>query len=153
MKTIPALLLGSFLCAALPPVLQAGDEAWLTDMDKALEMAKAEKKAVLIDFTGSDWCGFCIKLDKEVFSTSEFGEFAKKNLVLVKADFPRSKKLPPELKKANEQLQKKYADPFQGYPTIVLVDSTGKKLGEIVGYGGGGPKAYIREVSSKLKKS
>jgi thioredoxin-related protein len=152
MKTIAALMFGCFLTATVP-LTQAGEDAWLTDMAKALEKAKAEKKAVLINFTGSDWCGFCIKLDKEVFATGEFAEYAKKNLVLVKADFPRSKPLPAEQKKANENLQKQYAEPFEGYPTIVLVGSNGKKLGEIVGYGGGGPKAFIGEVSGKLKKS
>jgi len=150
MKNASAILLGCLLSVFVTST-QAGEETWLTSMDQALAKAKAEKKAVLIDFTGSDWCSFCIKLDKDVFSSKEFSEFAKANLVLVKADFPRSKPISADQKKANEKLQKKYADPFQGYPTVVLVDANGKKLGEIVGYGGNGAAAYIKEVSAKLK--
>ena len=131
----------------------AAELTWHTDMAKALKTAQTEKKAVLVDFTGSDWCEFCIKLDNEVFATKEFAEFAAKNLVLVKADFPRKTKLAPELQKANEALRDQYAKPFQGYPTIVLVSAAGKKLGETVGYApGSGPKAYIKELTNILKK-
>ena len=62
---------------------------WLTDVPKAQAQAKSEKKLVMLDFTGSDWCGWCIKLHNEVFSKPEFSEYAKKNLVLVEVDFPR----------------------------------------------------------------
>lgn len=124
--------------------LSAADLEWHTDLAKAQAKAKAENKRVLIDFTGSDWCGFCIKLHKEVFSTSEFAEYAKKNLVLVEIDFPRSKPQSAELKAANEKLQKEYK--VRGFPTLVVLDGNGKKLGEMVGYGGGGPKAVIGKL-------
>lgn len=81
--------------------VRAEGPAWLTDAAKAQAQAKAEKKLVLLDFTGSDWCGWCIKLNKEVFSKPEFAEYAKKNLVLVEVDFPRRKKLSPAQNKAN----------------------------------------------------
>ena len=78
----------------------------MTDLPKAQAKAKAEKKLVMLDFTGSDWCGWCIKLHKEVFSQPEFAEYAKDNLVLVEVDFPRAKKQTAELKKANQALQR-----------------------------------------------
>src|SRR5256885_17104543 len=84
------------------------DLKWLTDLPKAQEQAKAEKKLVMLDFTGSDWCGWCIKLHKEVFSQPEFSDYAKKNLVLVEVDFPRSKPQSEAQKKANQALQAKY---------------------------------------------
>jgi len=78
--------------------------AWLTDLRKAQGIAEAEGKAVMINFTGSDWCGWCIKLKKEVFSQSEFLTYARQNLVLVELDFPKRKALPPALKAANTEL-------------------------------------------------
>jgi thioredoxin-related protein len=129
--------------------LQAEDLKWLTDLPKAQEQAKAEKKLVMLDFTGSDWCGWCIKLHKEVFSQPEFSDYAKKNLVLVEVDFPRSKPQSEAQKSANQALQTKYS--IEGYPTIIVLDANGKKVGQL-GYEPGGPKAFIAELD-KLKKS
>jgi len=125
------IAIGLIACWAL---LQAGAEElqWLTDLPKAQAQAKKENKMVMMDFTGSDWCGWCIKLKKEVFSTSEFAKYAKDNLVLVEVDFPHKKELPEEQKKANEALQQKYN--VDGFPTIVMLDGEGKKAGTIVGY-------------------
>jgi len=124
-------------------------EAWLTDLPTAQAQAKAEKKLVMMDFTGSDWCGWCIKLHKEVFSKPEFEEYAKKNLVLVEIDFPNRKPQTAALKKANQALQTKYQ--VEGYPTIIVLDGDGKKIGKL-GYTPGGPKAFIAALE-KLKKS
>lgn len=86
-----------------------------------------------------------------MFKSAEFAEYARKNLVLVEADFPRRKAQAAELKKANEELKKKYAEPFEGYPTVVLVDAEGKSLGAEVGYPpGSGPKKFIAKIE-KLK--
>ncbi len=123
-KLIITLLAASTLLTAT-----AADLNWLTDADKAQAQAKAENKLVLLDFTGSDWCGWCIKLNKEVFNTPEFAEYAKKNLVLVEVDFPRKKQLSDAQKSANEALGKKYN--IKGYPTLILLDGEGKKLGEL----------------------
>jgi thioredoxin-related protein len=148
MKKIAIALLAS--CALFR--VGAEELQWMTDLSKAQAKAKEEKKLVLVDITGSDWCGFCIKLKQEVFSTPEFAEYAKKNFVLVEADFPRHKELSPEQKKANTELKKKYA-PTTGYPTIILLDPSGKKLGEEVGYHpGSGPKDYIGKLE-KISKS
>jgi thioredoxin-related protein len=131
-------------CVALTLTAGAAELEWHTDLAKAQALAKAENKKVLINFTGSDWCGFCIKLQKEVFTTPEFQAFAGKNLVLVEADFPRKKTLPAAVKAANEKLKDQHK--VRGYPTLVVLDGQGKKLGEIVGYGGGGPKAVIDKI-------
>jgi protein disulfide-isomerase len=126
----------------------AAELTWLTDLPQAQAKAKAEHKLVMMDFTGSDWCGWCIKLNKEVFSQPEFAEYAKKNLVLVEVDFPRQKQQTAAQKKANQELQQKYK--IEGYPTIVVLDEAGKKVGEL-GYQPGGPKAFTAELD-KLKK-
>ncbi len=120
---------------------------WLTDVPKAQAQAKAENKMVMLDFTGSDWCGWCIKLHKEVFSQPEFVEYAKKNLVLVEVDFPRKKELSAAQKQANNALAAKYK--IEGYPTIIVLNKEGKKVGEL-GYQPGGPKAFIANLE-KLK--
>ena len=130
--------------------LVASDGEWLTDVPKALDRAKTEKKAVLLDFTGSDWCGWCKRIDKEVFSTTEFKEYATKNLVLVEVDFPRQKKLSPELKKANDALQNRYK--VEGFPTFVVLNGQGREIGRQVGYLEGGPKAFIAKLETFKKK-
>lgn len=121
----------------------ANAEEWLTDYAQALSLAKTQNKPVLIDFTGSDWCGWCMKLDREVFKTSEFKSYAAQNLILLKADFPRSKPLPSAEKEQNERLASKYH--IQGYPTIVLLKPDGAKAGEL-GYEPGGPHPFIESV-------
>jgi len=141
------MAMGILACGALLQAA-AAELNWLTDLPKAQAQAKAEKKLVLMDFTGSDWCGWCIKLKKEVFSQPEFAEYAGKDLVLVEVDFPRKKKQSAELKKANAALEQKYK--IEGYPTIIVLDSDGQKVGEL-GYQPGGPKAFIEKLE-KLKK-
>ena len=130
--------------------IQAGaaEVKWSTDVPAAVTKAKAEKKLVMLDFTGSDWCGWCIKLNKEIFSQPEFVEYAQKNLVAVELDFPQKKAQTAELKKANKELQKKYE--IKGFPTIVVLNGEGKEIGRL-GYMKGGPKAFIEELD-KLKK-
>jgi protein disulfide-isomerase len=130
-------------------VVNAGASEWLTDLPKAQAKAKEEKKLVMLDFTGSDWCGWCIKLHNEVFSKPEFAEYAKKNLVLVEVDFPRKKQLSAAQKRANDALQQKYK--IEGYPTIIVLNGEGKEVGKL-GYMPGGPKAFIAGLE-KLKKS
>jgi protein disulfide-isomerase len=143
-KTIIGLVGGLMLLQAT-----AEELTWMTDVPKAVAKAKAEKKLVMLDFTGSDWCGWCIKLHKEVFSKPEFTEYAKKNLVLVELDFPHGKKQTAELKKANEELAAKYK--IEGFPTIIALNGEGKKVGE-TGYVEGGPKPWIAEFEKQTKK-
>ena len=128
---------------------RAEGAAWLTDYDKAIAQAKAENKAVLLDFTGSDWCGYCIKMVKETLSKKEFTEYAAKNLVLVEVDFPNNKPQTDVVKKQNEELQKKFG--VQGYPTFLLLDKNGKELGRQRGYLEGGPSAFMAKLNGFKK--
>lgn len=126
----------------------AAKPGWFTNYELAQKEAQSKQRLLLMDFTGSDWCGWCIMLDKEVFSKPAFKEYANKNLVLLELDFPRSKRMPPETAKQNERLAVKYG--IQGFPTVVVFDSNGKPLGAL-GYTAGGPEAFIAELE-KLRK-
>ena len=126
----------------------AAKAGWLTNFAQAQQEAKSNQKLLLMDFTGSDWCGWCIMLDKEVFSKPEFKEYASKNLILLELDFPRRKALPAETLAQNERLAVEYR--IQGFPTVVVLDSNGKAVGAL-GYMRGGPQAFIAELE-KLRK-
>jgi thioredoxin-related protein len=144
------LMAALILAATIGLVLAEGDEPkWLTSYDEAVKVAKAEKKPILVDFTGSDWCGWCIKLKDEVFKTKEFKDWAAKNVVLLEIDFPRKKEQAAEVKKQNQELQKKYD--IKGYPTIVFLDAEGKELGRS-GYLKGGPGAWTKKADEILAK-
>lgn len=145
MKKIIALAITSFLLLQV----RAAELSWSTDVPQALAKAKAEDKAVLLDFTGSDWCSWCIKFKKEAIDTKEFQDFAAKNLVLVELDFPQKKQQSDELKAANQALAKKYN--VEGYPTFVVLNKDGKEIGRQVGYQPGGPKAFIAEIEGFKK--
>lgn len=142
-KTLLSVLLG-LLCSSVAIFAKPG---WDENYEASLEKAKAENKLVLLDFTGSDWCGWCIKLDKEVFSQQKFMNYAKGNLVLVELDFPQNKPQSAELKAQNEKLQEKYQ--IEGYPTIIVLNSQGTPIGQL-GYMEGGPDAFLAELD-KLK--
>lgn len=124
-------------------------ERWETNYSAALEQAAKQNKMVLLDFTGSDWCGWCIKLQKETFSKPAFQKFAADNLVLVELDFPRGKSQSDGLKKQNEALAEKFG--VQGFPTLVLLDPQGKEATRNVGYLQGGPDAFIQWVESAIR--
>ena len=115
---------------------------WQTDYKQALAQAAKEKKQVLLDFTGSDWCPYCVQMDKEVLNQPDFKTFAANKLILVKLDFPRKKQLPPVEAEQNQKLQEEYA--IEGFPTYVLLDSAGKEVRREVGYLEGGPKEFIK---------
>ena len=136
------LLLTAFSLTALPALANG----WGVDYKAALATAAKENKKVLLDFTGSDWCGWCIRLKKETFDQPQFKEFADKNLVLVEVDFPQGKTLSPEVKKQNDSLQEKYS--VQGFPALVLLDPQGKMIKQNSGYLPGGPKGFINWVNS-----
>lgn len=125
---------------------------WPTDYAKALEMAKAENKRVLLDFTGSDWCGPCIQLNKRVFSRPEFIDYAQRNLVLVEIDYPQRKKQSAALVKQNERLAKQYGIEEKGYPTLVLLDPAGKIVRELNGYDGENAADIIAWIEGKGKR-
>ena len=148
------LLLNIFLIGIVVTFAQAPPEkqessSWLTDFNEAKELAKKTNKKILINFTGSDWCGWCIKLDKEVFSKEEFKKWSKDNLVLLKIDFPRYKKLPQEISQKNYILSQKYG--VKGFPTILLTDENGKVVLR-TGYKNGGVNSYITHLKAYTKK-
>lgn len=120
---------------------------WEENLETALQKAKTENKAVLVNFTGSDWCQWCIRLSDEVFSKSEFEEYAEDNLVLVRLDFPRSIEQSAETKAYNNQLAQRYG--IQGFPTILLFNSQGKMVLQ-TGYQPGGPVSYVNHLKSYL---
>ncbi len=124
------------------------DSEWGTDFKKAKEEARENNKLLLLDFTGSDWCPWCIKLNQEVFSKPEFKDYASKNLVLMEVDFPRWKSLNPDVRKQNEQLAQQYQ--IEGFPTVIVLNGDGKAVGTL-GYMEGGPQAFIAELE-KLRK-
>lgn len=117
---------------------------WTTDLQAAKSKAQEQNKLVLMNFTGSDWCGWCKKLKAEVFSKDEFADYAKKNLVLVELDFPNKIQQSEELKQANKKLKSEFG--VRGYPTIVVLDAKGKEVWKQVGYMKGGPEAFIGEI-------
>ena len=88
---------------------QEGDLTWHTDVNQAIEISIAEKKPLFMFFTGSDWCGWCIRLQKEVFFKPEFVKWAKENLTLVELDFPRRKKLDELIRQQNDNLRQMFA--------------------------------------------
>ncbi len=121
---------------------------WITSYEQGQQEAKAGHKLVLLDFTGSDWCGWCKLLDKEVFSKPQFKEYASKNLVLVEVDFPKMKYVSAATRAQNERLAIKYQ--IQAFPTIIVLNHDGQMVGEL-GYMQGGPDAFIA-VLEKLRK-
>ena len=136
--------------------VEAQELKWETNMEQASQIAIKTKKPLLMFFTGSDWCGWCIRLQKEVFKTPEFTKWANDNVVLVELDFPRKTPQLPEIQKQNSELQQFFA--IQGYPTIWLVNATlvdnklnFEKLGS-TGYVAGGPAAWIGGANEIIKK-
>ena len=128
----------------------AGDSEWLTDFEQARKQAAEKALPILVNFSGSDWCGWCMKLDQEVFSQSAFKSYAGTNLVLFVADFPRGKELPAKVVEQNQALAKKYG--VQGFPTVLLIDKQGKILAR-TGYQPNGAEAYVEHVRQLLKKT
>jgi len=128
----------------------AAEESWLTSVPEAKAKAEKEKKLVLLDFTGSDWCSWCKKLKAEAFSKPEFAEYAKKNLELVEVDFPHSVEQSADLKTANKALQEKYE--VSGFPTLVLLKPDGTVVWKQVGYLQGGPSALIAKIDEAKGK-
>lgn len=129
---------------------------WHNDINKAIAISETTKKPLLLFFTGSDWCGWCIRLQKEVLKTPEFANWAKDNVVLVELDFPRRTPQLPEIQKQNMELQQFFG--IQGYPTVWFVNASVKegktnfeKLGS-TGYVAGGPAVWIAGADGIIKK-
>ena len=129
-------------CAAL--LLIAGSlraAEWTEDYAGALVKAKKEHKLVLLDFTGSDWCIWCKRIDADVFSTKKFQDYAAKGLVLVTLDFPRTHPQKDDIKARNAKLGEKFE--IQGFPTLVIMDPGEKVVYRQDGYDEGGVDALL----------
>lgn len=125
-------------------------EGWMTDFEKATAKAKEENKHVLIDFSGSDWCGWCIKLDKEVFSKKAFKDYAKDNLVLLLVDWPQSTTDSKEVQAKSKPIMKKYG--IQSFPTVLILSPDGKTLAK-TGYQDGGAEAYVEHIKKLIAEA
>lgn len=141
MKLLFVCLVGILLA---PPV-------WMGDFNQAEIKAKGSHKLVLINFSGSDWCGPCIRLRKEILESTEFEAYAKENLVLVRADFPRQKKnqLSKEQTKRNEDLADKYNMDGK-FPYTLLVDENGKVLKSWDGFPDESASAFVKQISANV---
>ena len=146
MKFLFAALIGSMFTVNSP--------VWFTDFNKAKTEASTSGKHVLINFSGSDWCGPCIRLHKEIFESDAFLNYAQKNLVLVNADFPRLKKnqLPKEQQKQNDALADQF-DPQGHFPYTVLVDANGKVLKTWDGFPNESPDQFLSDVNALVNGS
>ena len=144
------LVLGSF-------TIQAQELTWETDINKAIEVSKKTKKPLLLFFTGSDWCGWCIRLQNEVLKKPEFAKWAKDNVVLVELDFPRKNNQTDAVKAQNAQLQQQLQ--VRGYPTVWFVSATKTAEAKIslnalgsTGYVAGGPQAWLSGANQIIQK-
>jgi len=149
MQTLPKIL--GLLTAALllaGAVRAADGEAWTTDWEAAKAQAAKEQKLLLVDFSGSDWCGWCQKLDREVFSQEAFLTVAKTKYVMVLLDFPRDKTgQSAELQKQNAALQEKFG--IEGFPSVFLAKADGTPFAQ-TGYQKGGPEKYLAHLDELL---
>jgi thioredoxin-related protein len=137
------LALCCFLSATLAlPAAEAS--TWSTDYKAALAEAKAQNRNVFLFFTGSDWCGWCKRLQKEILSTPEFGKYAGEKLILVELDFPRAVPQSAAVKAQNAKLAERFK--IKGYPTIIVLNSSGKVVGQL-GYQEGGPGPFVDALS------
>ncbi len=130
---------------------------WHTDVAKAVSLSEKSKKPILMFFTGSDWCGWCMKLQKEVLKTPEFTKWAKDNVILVELDFPKRTPQSDALKQQNAQLNQFFQ--VRGYPTVWFAKGTKTTDGKIsfealgsTGYVAGGPAAWLEGANKIIKK-
>lgn len=148
MKAITWLASFTVGVAALSaPAFANTPAGWTTDLDKAFKQAKAEKKSLLVEFTGSDWCPPCIAMRKNVFSKKEFVDAASKKYILVELDFPNGDEA---LKKKNEPFAEKYK--IDGFPTVILFNSEGKEFSRF--YASEFPKTdvFLKHLDEALEK-
>jgi protein disulfide-isomerase len=125
------------------------NQPWVESYDEALQRSKATGRPVMLVFSGSDWCGWCVKLKKNVFAKSEFKQWASQNVLMVEVDFPRTKQLAARIQQQNSRLKTKYGQHVNSYPTILIVDSTGATVAK-TGYDGLGAESFINTASSLI---
>jgi protein disulfide-isomerase len=149
MKKILGLASLLVLLSGMTVYAEVNNLEWLVDFEEAKRISAEKELPVLAFFTGSDWCGWCKKLDREVLSTKEFAAYAASSLVLFMADFPSRKKIPKKEKVQNEKLAEKYG--VRGFPTVMLLSADGKVIGK-TGYRRNGGKAYVKHLRKLIAK-
>ena len=156
MKKIVVLFLLTFCVIEAQAQKKVEELKWHTNVNDAIKIGNKENKPLLLFFTGSDWCGWCIRLQKEVLKTPEFTKWAKENVVLVELDYPRQQYQTAEIRKQNTELQQAFG--VQGYPTVHFARAITKKgktnfegLGS-TGYVAGGPSAWLSVANGFLAK-
>jgi thioredoxin-related protein len=145
----PAVQINEPAAAAAPEAPSAAELAWRQGLSGALRQAQAENKHVLLAFTGSDWCTWCIKFDHDVLSTARFASYAKDKLIRITVDFPQHTPQSDDLKRANVAMSKYFG--VEGFPSYLLLNSDGRVLGRQTGYLEGGPEAFITELDGFSK--
>lgn len=131
-----------------PPAGQPGQIQWYTNYNQAVQEAQRTRLPIILFFTGSDWCGWCKKMQQEIFSSPEFVQSAGNSFIFVEVDFPMNKQLPPEITQQNTQLKQKYG--VTGYPTLVILDYNQNFVAES-GYRAGGGRAYADYLRQLLQ--
>lgn len=141
-------LLMSVLVGVVMSASAFAGEGWLTNFDEAKKLAAKTGKPILADFSGSDWCGWCMKLENEVFSQKEFKDYAKDNLILLLVDYPQNKPQTEAVKKQNQAMMATYG--IRGFPTVLLLNKDGKEIAR-TGYRQGGAKDYVKYLKTLIK--
>ena len=148
-----AIVVGLWLwwSATGAPAQQGGKirSGWLENHDQAVADARTAGRPILVNFTGSDWCGWCVKLRDEVFDTGVFAAWAKDHVVLLECDFPRNKALAPELRQQNAKLADRYG--IEGFPTLLVLSAQGDEIAR-AGYRRGGAEAWIDALEAQIKR-
>lgn len=149
------LLIFTFLFSGF--IAQSQELKWYTDLSVATDLAINENKPMFLFFTGSDWCGWCIRLQNEVFKTPEFIKWASNNVILVELDFPRKNEQTDAVKMQNAQLQQQLQ--VRGYPTVWFVSATKTADAKVnlnalgsSGYLAGGPQVWLENANQIIKK-
>lgn len=149
------ILIFTFLFSGF--IAESQELKWYTDLSVATDLAIKENKPMFLFFTGSDWCGWCIRLQNEVFKTSEFIKWASNNVILVELDFPRKNEQTDAVKMQNAQLQQQLQ--VRGYPTVWFVSATKTADAKVnlnalgsSGYLAGGPQVWLENANQIIKK-
>lgn len=142
------LMLISCILVICPLFAEEKEELWLTNLETGLELSAEQNKPVLLYFTGSDWCGWCIKLTEEVLDTDQFINYAEENLVLVRLDFPRSIQQDEATVRYNRNIMERFN--VRGFPTLFLLNSDESVIAQ-TGYRQGGAEKYIEHLENLMR--
>lgn len=148
---VAAVFLGACEVEKMPKLTERvgkGNLTWLTDFEQGLVRAREEGKPMLVEFTGSDWCVWCQRLDREVFIQPGFKEYAENRFVLVELDFPHAEPLPDEVFKQRDELRQKFK--VEEYPTVIVLSSASQEMGRL-SYMEGGIGSFVGSVEKLIK--